>query len=843
MSSSVLDTLDFETLIDLAEQDDSGINQGSADDQILEQALHNDRLNSVDIYTGAPANVRASVGAAQTREDKLATLQNFYPDAIPAEIFAPKEGAARFGDGNFIYTDPETQKLMAFDESNRLFGLPIPFTARDLLDVGPEVAETVGAIGGAMAAGIPTAAATIPTMGPASIAPIGAAIMAGEGLGAATAREAYIASLDFFGETEDNRTGLQRLYDFGFTGSMNAFMGPLISKLFRGVKGYAGGKIRYDNGVNTPDADEMLKMMEDVGVTNPTVGQVTGNPVANVIETALAAMPASTKIMQQSARDTVNQLDDFAATLTYKYGGARTYSQAANELVVAAKRANTAFRTESDRLYSEVGRLLPEGQVSSAIGISDFVNKYAAVADTKALKKTYAPAMRQAQNLLSDQQSGKLTFEVLKDFRTSLGDNLADAKFRGAMSAQDRKLDEFYGVVSKELDAMLVDAGPEAKAAFDAANKYTREKLADGTGTIKFVREVIRKGKNDATDALDFALNPAKMGKSGNRLAKLKSELTPEEWDVMSGYMIGQMGLPSASRAGVVGVREGAIDATEVLAEKGFSPKSFVTRFGKLSEEAKKVLFSNEPELMDSLTNFGKVLERVAKSAEDMANPSGTARVYGAMGMFSPAAVGAGVEVLTGVGSVYDAGFLSILAAPAAAKLMTNPRFVNWMAEGVETAAYNPNSMGQHVRRLVQIYQLEPGIRDEIQAIAVGHQGEALEPIKEHQSKNQNEEAPEVENEISFRGVSTGEVSNKLMPDAIRPEEMQARMTATQPMQNDMPLFEDLEPSGGLASMGPAMGGFDASMSPTVVPSASDREIAERMKARSSGIAGLSGLV
>ena len=62
--------------------------------------------------------------------------------------------------------------------------------------------------------------------GPASVAPIGAAIMAGEGLGAATAREPYIATLDF-GETEDNRTGLgKRLYDFGFTGSMNAFLDP-----------------------------------------------------------------------------------------------------------------------------------------------------------------------------------------------------------------------------------------------------------------------------------------------------------------------------------------------------------------------------------------------------------------------------------------------------------------------------------------------------------------------------------------------------------------------------------------------------------------------------------------
>ena len=77
------------------------------------------------------------------------------------------------------------------------------------------------------------------------------------------------------------------------------------------------------------------------------------------------------------------------------------------------------------------------------------------------------------------------------------------------------------------------------------------------------------------------------------------------------------------------------------------------------------------------------------------------------------------------------------------------------------------------------------------------------------------------------------------MPDAISPQEMQARMAATQPAPTDMPLFADLEPAGGLASMGPSMGGFDSSMSPTIVPSEADREIAMRMNARNSGIAGL----
>ena len=125
MSSSALDTLDFESLIDLAEQDDSGINQGNADDQILEQALHNDRLNSVDIYTGAPANVRASVKGAAPKAEKINWLlyKNITPMQCQQKYLLQKEGAARFGSGNFIYTDPETGKLMAFDESNRLFRL------------------------------------------------------------------------------------------------------------------------------------------------------------------------------------------------------------------------------------------------------------------------------------------------------------------------------------------------------------------------------------------------------------------------------------------------------------------------------------------------------------------------------------------------------------------------------------------------------------------------------------------------------------------------------------------------------------------------------------------------
>ena len=765
-----------------------------------------------------------AVGAAQSRDDKLATLQKFYPDALPVETFDPKHGSGRFGSGNFVYTDPETGKLIAFDEENRLFGMPIPFTLRDLADVGPEVAETVGAVGGAIGGGIAGAiggtAATVPTGGIVNpVTGAAAGIIAGEGLGAATAREAYIGALDFFGETEDTRNGLERVIDFGTTGVINAIMGPIINKTFSGIKGYLGGKIRYDNGVNSPDAKQMLEKMQEIGITTPTAGQVTGNPVMQLAEQALSAMPTSTKTMQAAARQTVNEMDDFAATLTYRYGGARTYAGAADDLLTAAKRADDRFKTKSAELYNKAGSLLPENSFSNASGVSEFVNKYRAVADTDSLQKTYAPAMEVAANLLKDAEGGKLTFNVLKDFRSSLGHDLSSAKFRGAMTATDRKLDELYGFITRDIDALLNNAGPEAKAAYEAANKYTKEKLGEGTGNISFVKEVIRRGKKDATNALDFAL--AKKDKTGARLLKLKEEFTPEEFEVLSGYMMGQMGLPIASRAGVSAVGDGAIDAVEVLAEKGFSPKRFIDNFGKLSPEAQQVLFNNDPMLKSALDDFVMVTKRVADSAEAMSNPSGTARVYGAMGMFSPAAIGGVVEAATGVGSLYDAGFLSLVTPAASSKLMTNARFVNWLGEAIETAAYNPNSMGQHVRRLYQIYELEPEIRDEVQAIAAGHIGETVDPVKEKDAKNKKEESPELKNELSFRSVSTKEVADKLMP-------------------NNNQLAQSID-SFAMPEVGGSMFASQSQdpmlmQSPTILPDERDREIAMRQQA---GIAGL----
>jgi hypothetical protein len=222
VTEKALETLSDDQLLSMVFPDVPSV--GNFDDDSLINLAQQNRLNSIDTQSGGAAGARAQVAAAQNANDKLATIKKFYPDALPVEVLDPKNGAARFGRGNFVFTNPETGTLTLFDEDVRLFGMPIP-TLGDFADAGPEIAEAVGGItGGIIGAGAAATLASPTVLG--SIPAATAGFVAGEGFGSAAAREAYIGILDYFGETEDNRTGTERLADFSTTAAINAAAGP-----------------------------------------------------------------------------------------------------------------------------------------------------------------------------------------------------------------------------------------------------------------------------------------------------------------------------------------------------------------------------------------------------------------------------------------------------------------------------------------------------------------------------------------------------------------------------------------------------------------------------------------
>ena len=769
----------------------------SYDDMIIEKLSLEKIKKNIDRTTGAPGNVRFSVGAAQSPEDKLATLQVFYPDAMRVEDLDPQSGAMEFGYGNFAFTNPETGKLTLYDEFNPKFlGIPIP-TGRDFLDVGPEVAETAGAIGGLIGGGYAGVYTTAPTGGLAN--PVTMAI-AGEGLGSATARELYIGMGDIFGETVDSRNLGERAVDFTQTATFNAAAGPVLSKTWQGIKYVGGQPIKYMTGGVSPNAQQTLEAFDSVGISNPTAGQITTNPTLNMIESGLVNMPPSTKIMHQNAAQTIEEINIFTKELAKKYGGVRTTDEAGLALMTGARQARQRYTNEVDKLYNKVNLGMDPNIASEAKHTQEFVKKYLAQSKTATGEDTLKPAMEMAAKLLHDADAGVLNYNTLKNFRTYMRENEASSVAAGAkLDAAGRKMKELYGYVSQDLADLVDTAGNDvSQLAFREANEYVAKMQKNTIGSITYLDNVIAKGEVEANKALKYVLTGAKDG--GESLAKLKSVMDPDEFNVISGYMLGRMGLPTPGMTSAADLGEELIvkEGAEFLAEKGFSPRRFKNNYETLSKEAKDVMFrgTEYEDLIPELDNLVFTAKKIGIAAEQMSNPSGTARNI-STALF-PSGAGGGA-----VGGGFDFGIGALAAPWLSAKLFTNKDFVRWLAEGVEQVAYDPNSYAQHVRRLYQIYEVNPEIREEVRAVLEGMQFETVEEIEDRNADNVPPVTTPVKNEQAFREVSNAEVSGKLLPEV---------RLADQIISFETPQVSDPE----------------MLMSPSILPNEKDREIAMR---------------
>ena len=157
----------------------------------------------------------------------------------------------------------------------------------------------------------------------------------------------------------------------------------------------------------------------------------------------------------------------------------------------------------------------------------------------------------------------------------------------------------------------------------------------------------------------------------------------------------------------------------------------------------------------------------------------------------------------------FDLGFGGLAVPWLSAKLMTNPDFVRWMATGVSKSVYQPNSMGDHIRRLIQIWEVNPEIRDEIQAMLPALQVQTLDPVDEHASTNQRETesqyATQTQAERNFQQRVPASIANEVLPTSLM---AQANSITIPDVGNEIPMGlsaderADLEPFEPLDAFG-----------------------------------------
>jgi len=650
---------------------------------------------ALDSVTGAPAGVRQAVGAAKTPGDRLATIRKFFPDAQPYD-----------GD-NFVFFNPSTKMWTLYNPP----GL-IPDVG-DLASIGRETAEMVGGGLGA-ATGLALSSPSAVVSGPVGPA-IGTAI--GAGTGAGMAAQAYDAVAPMlFGTVDTRNTGekaVQAGVDF-FGNAIGQRVGEMagqgINRLFRGAVSSMAG----------PQAPQIAGEFAQAGIPLRLPSVLGGRGIQGM-EQGVRNMATGGDVIQRAIDETTQQIETRLGDLSGLYRGGGVPARAATDADagLALRRGGreflTAFDQESDRLYTAFGNRLPNGdatlvELTNTTGaLNQVVNRFATAPELgrelqPALFRRYADAIGKAK------VPGNLTWGELSAFRTKIGQMIADPVARA--DTDRAALNGLYAALSRDMEAAATAAGPDALAVFRAANRHYRNGLSVIDGALADIVDPKATRESVWFNVRRLALQGTSR-ESARDLAVIRRSVSPEAWDVYASAALRELGV--------------ATNSAQNAAGDVFSVNTFLTNWNRLSPESRAILFrgTRYGDLPDQLDRLTRLVSRL-KDAGRLANTSNTAvsvdtaQTLRLLGYNAGAAtLGAMTGDVAGAAGAVAATTGAMLAPRVAARLMTNPRFVEWLANSpmrtlTQARGNVGNPMAGHIGRLANIAVAEPAISEEI---------------------------------------------------------------------------------------------------------------------------------
>lgn len=405
----------------------------------------------------------------------------------------------------------------------------------------------------------------------------------------------------------------------------------------------------------------------------PSVGQATDNVFLHGLENLAAKFPGGAGVMQKFIENQQKSLGARART------GVST--EDAGRAIEKGVTGEGGFldRTKStwNKLDDLVAKKIPAGsayQPSNTIQALDDLTRPVRGAEktTGALVNPKIAEMR--NNLSADLQAnnGKVPFEALRALRSKVGSMLDNALVTGIPGGELKKV---YGALSKDLGAAATQAG--AGGEFARQNNYYRARMSRIENVLE---RVIGKGKQP--EDIFKAFNPTDPDQA-NKVRSVLRSLSPAERQVVSEAAVNRLGKATPGKQNEFG--------------ETFSSETFLTNWNKLSPGAKAQLFPDAP-LRDNVNKMASAAAQIRSGKGIYANPSGTAGSFAAYSVYaSPIAA-----LATGSMAPLLAAGGAAGSALIGAKMMTNPKVVEWLAKPVNPT--RPRDAVMHLVRLGVIY-------------------------------------------------------------------------------------------------------------------------------------------
>ena len=426
--------------------------------------------------------------------------------------------------------------------------------------------------------------------------------------------------------------------------------------------------LQFGTGV-TKKSQELVRDFTDSGV-NPTLANIAEGKKTATFQNLVGNFPGGKGIIEKATQDQIDSIAKQLSGITGKGGTTQQTGKVIQEGAISAKQASEA---RVSKLYDDLDKFIPkEAKITDdlnpltekarklGIEMLDPIEVGGSKIPTTNLKAAFQDEVvtdalinqKQTSSVLTAYErrlqavgdnSGEIPYKNLKSLRSNVGRKLQSGLLEGDEKGALKKL---YGALSEDMKAAVTAQGGEK--ALQSFNKANNAFIRQTNILNKTLDPLI---KADTPEKVyNMALSGTKQG--GTNIKRIMRGLNSTQQEFVRGTVTNRMGLAQPGQQDSFG---------EV-----FSPNKFLTEWNKLSPEARVNIFTAKQ--TDSINTLNKAISTI-KEAGKARQTSNTLPYLGYVGLGS----------LLATNAFAAAGVVS--GANITARMMTNPRFVKWLAQ------------------------------------------------------------------------------------------------------------------------------------------------------------------
>jgi hypothetical protein len=434
-------------------------------------------------------------------------------------------------------------------------------------------------------------------------------------------------------------------------------------------------------GASPQQIQQVITDFERLGTT-PTVGQATGRR-AQSVEQMLSNYPGSAgriagfgEQQQAAIGGKVEQIAEGLSRATPTTAGKAIErgAESFRESTIGFGKGSTASKLydEAEKLIGKNHTVVPKNTMAF---LEEITTPIPGLERTSRSTMITSPEMQSiADDLMADMsnlaQQGKrgFSYEGMKALRSRIGNAIGSSLFNPNVdTAQLRRM---YGLLSQDIAESLAN-NPKALSKLKRADLFYNKAMQRMDEVAKIV------DKNGGGEVIFNALvSGVKDG--ATRLTSVMRSLPLEAKKDVTAAVIRRMGTAKEGKG-----------ASDIFADQ-FSSETFLTNYNKLSKEAKMALFGQAQygkTFFADMDAVAKAARNLRESGKYLMNTSGTARQSQFTSLFSAVAsipgLIAGGATQSAIAGGITAGAAALGSAGIAnlsSRLMTNPKFVRWLA-------------------------------------------------------------------------------------------------------------------------------------------------------------------